>query len=96
MTRRPHTPLLRTLTADAACHGLSVIIQGCDERPWSSATFTGCRLTLNVTLTGGDPTLWLAGLPDADFAIPRYLVADIATPHAGPDGATIEVLLLEE
>lgn len=97
MTRRrdPHAPLLRTLAADAARHGLSMTLRDLAERPWSSATFTGCRLTIAIGIEGGDHAGWLAMLPEADLPVAGRLVADLAVVAADAAGATLEVLLLE-
>jgi hypothetical protein len=98
MTRRPdpHAPLCHALVANARTFHLSLDIAITHERPWSSATFTGCRLTLTLTIGGGDPSSWLASLPEADFALPRRLVADLAVTTATATAATLEVLLLED
>ena len=87
--------LHRALAASAACHGLTVHPVTVHERPWSSATFTGWRLTLDVAIAGGDPGDWLAALPEEDLPVPGRLVADLVVTHAAGARATLAVLLLE-
>lgn len=97
MTRRsdPHATLIRSLADSARACGLTIQPGDIAERPWSSATFTGCRLTIVLAVTGGDPAAWLATLPEMDFTLPRRLVADLVVIAADAIGATLEVLLLE-
>ncbi|CAN5200425.1 hypothetical protein BH10PSE13_BH10PSE13_25360 [soil metagenome] len=55
--------------------------------PWASATFIGARHGITLILRGGDAAVraeaLTAMLPDADFAIPGHIVADLA-----PDAIT--------
>jgi hypothetical protein len=91
----PQHRLHRALVASAACHGLTVRMRTTHERPWSSATFTGCRLTLDLVIAGSDPAHWLAALPEEDLPVPGRLVADLVVTHASAARATLAVLLLE-
>jgi hypothetical protein len=97
MIRRPDPQhrLHRALAASAACHGLTLHPVTAHERPWSSATFTGWRLTLDLAIAGGDPGDWLAALPEEDLPVPGRLVADLAVTHVAAARATLAVLLLE-
>jgi len=56
--------------------------------PWASATFIGARHGIILILQGDDAAVraeaLAAMLPDADFAIPGHIVADI-----GVDGITL-------
>lgn len=87
--------MLRALAASALPCGLTLALDDAAERPWSSATFTGARLTLRLAIAGADPAAWLAALPDADLPVPGRLVADLIVVAATPATATLEVLLLE-
>lgn len=73
---------------------------------WASATFTGMRHVMRVSLTGEDGVRtgqWLASiLPDHEFRIAGHLVADIAVSavHRRAEGTpamtlTIEALTVE-
>lgn len=89
--------ILRALAASALPYGLTLALHDAAERPWSSATFTGARLTLTLGIAGAgaDPAAWLATLPEADLPVPGRLVADLIVVTATPATATLEVLLLE-
>lgn len=58
--------------------GPAVKVAARDALCWASVTFSGARHRLTLTATDS-PELdrWLNALPDADFAIPGQLVADI-------------------
>lgn len=77
------------------------------ERPWASVTFSGTRHTIALAFSGMDAVaageLFIAALPDHEFAIPRQLVADaaiVAVEHtAQPEMrlmVEVELLLLED
>lgn len=77
------------------------------EKAWASITFSGARHTLTLLFAGGTAVeageQFIAALPDHEFAIPGYLVADAAITeadhrlHPAPRLAvTCELLLLEE
>ena len=87
--------ILRALIASARPFGVTPHLADVDERPWSSATFTGARLTITLDLAGADPAAWLAALPEADLPVPGRLVADLVVLAATPATATLEVLLLD-
>jgi len=87
--------ILRALVASARPYGVAPALGDVDERPWSSATFTGSRLTISLDLAGADPAAWLAALPEEDLPVPGRLVADLAVVAATATTATLEVLLLE-
>ena len=76
------------------------------DTSWASATFTGMRHVMRVSLTGEDGVRtgeWLASiLPDHEFHIAGHLVADIAVSavHRRAEGTpamtlTIEALTVE-
>jgi hypothetical protein len=50
------------------------------ERDWASATFAGTRHAMTLRFTGAAAAeageSFIAKLPDHDFSIPRYIVAD--------------------
>lgn len=86
----------RALTASAHRVGLTLDLRDVQETPWSSATFTGTRLTITLAIAGADSAPWLAALPEEDLPVPGHLVADLVVVAATGTGATVEVLLLEK
>jgi hypothetical protein len=77
------------------------------ERPWASVTFSGTRHALTLAFTRAEAVaageVFIAALPEHEFAIPRQLVADaavVAVEHelAPEPKLTVEVelLLLED
>lgn len=77
------------------------------ERGWASVTFSGTRHTLSLVFAGLEAVaageLFIAALPEYEFAIPRQLVADAAVTSAVhallPEprlAVEIELLLLED
>lgn len=91
----PHRRLLRALSASALRNGLSITPCIVAERPWSSATFTGCRLTLDIMVSGDAAAAWLDRLAEEDLPVPGQLVADLCVRHRAAGVACVEVLLLE-
>lgn len=76
--RDPHERLLRCLLALA---GPNACIESAASRPWASATFLGSRHEVALHFSGEDARADMAAmaeqLPEADFAIPGHIVADI-------------------
>lgn len=77
------------------------------ERPWASATFCGSRHTILLAFSGVEGAAagerLIAALPDYEFEVPGYLVADSAVTqvnHAlAPDQkleVEVELLLLQD
>lgn len=77
------------------------------EKAWASVTFAGARHTLMLLFQGENAVeageRFLAELPEHEFAIPGYIVADATITeadhriHPAPRLAvTCELLLLEE
>lgn len=103
MSRGPDacTLISRALAGKAAAAGCAVILAGSDTRRWASATFAGARHVLTVAAQSS-PALddWLAGLPDAEFALRGHLVADLAVTGVSRDGDAVtialEILTVEE
>lgn len=103
MSRGPDaaTLLSRALLASADRAGCPVTLAEADWTRWASATFTGARHRLALSaarsaiLDG-----WIAGLPEAEFALRGHLVADLVVTgiHRTADAATIvlEILTVEE
>jgi hypothetical protein len=102
--RRPWLHLLSAVMEIAGPH--AEMLQH-TERPWASITFTGSRHVITLVFEGlagleaGD--LFIAALPEHEFAVPGQLVADatvIAAEHVLlPEvrlEVEIELLLLEE
>lgn len=103
MSRGPDaaTLLERALLAAAEKAGCPVAVVASDWTRWASATFTGARHSLTLTAPAS-PALdcWLVGLSEAEFALRRYMVADIAVTRMVREGGqamvAIEALTVEE
>lgn len=96
MSRGPDaaTLLRRALErhADAAGCDVSVCVQ--ESTRWASATFTGARHTVALTLRD-DPAsgLWLNGLGEAELPLRGHLVADVVTVSVTRDDGDVSVTL---
>jgi hypothetical protein len=76
------------------------------ETAWASVTFAGARHRLELLFEGAEAVaageLFIAALPDHEFAIPRQLVADVAVMEVDHRldpprlAVSIELLLLED
>lgn len=81
--------------------GPGVIVVTSTATTWASVTFSGARhrLTLDARATPGLDR-WLAGLPEAEFALRGHLVADLAVTGIefsdGRAAVTLEVLTVED
>ncbi len=103
MSRGPDagTQLERALLHGAHAAGIDPVIMAADWTRWASATFTGARHRLTLSASPS-PTLddWLAGLPEAEFALRGHLVADLLVPMRDTGGTfvtfEIEALTVEE
>jgi hypothetical protein len=77
--RTPWMPLLNALLELAG--GKAELLRHA-ERGWASVTFTGTRHDVTLAFGGAEAVaageLFIAALPDHEFAIPRQLVADAA------------------
>lgn len=100
-------PWARLLTALLTLAGPHAEFRQHTERPWASVTFSGTRHTVTLAFDGIDAVergeAYAAALPDHEFAIPGYIVADaavIALEHSqlGSPGLVVEaeLLLLED
>lgn len=103
MSRGPDaaTLLERALLASAEAAGCPVTIAEAELTRWASATFTGARHMLTLAAQASPPlTRWLAALPEAEFALRGYLVADLCVEAVRREGgdvtAMLEVLTVEE
>ena len=77
-----------------------------EEKSWASITFAGARHRIELLFNGAEAVqageLFIAFLPEHEFAIPRQLVADAAVTavdhRLDPPRMTVncELLLLEE
>ena len=76
-TRRPWARLLKAVL-DLAGDRAELVRHV--ERDWTSATFAGTRHAITLSFTGCDAAEagenFIIALPDHQFDIPRYLVAD--------------------
>ena len=101
---RQRTDLLREALLGLA--GGKAAILGHSETPWASVTFAGARHRLELLFEGEDAIeageLFIAMLPEHEFAIPGQLVADAAVTAVDhrlqPQRMQVscELLLLEE
>src|SRR5688572_7607290 len=101
--REPRHRLRAALVALAKGHAA---IFSHDERSWESVTFAGTRHRLELVFEGAAAVeageLFIAFLPEHEFAIPGQLVADAAVTAVGhrlePPRMQVscELLLLEE
>lgn len=100
-------PWARLLQALLALAGPGADFRQHTERPWSSVTFSGTRHTVTLEFNGPDAVergeTYAAALPDHEFAIPGYIVADAAITaleHSQPGFPRLvveaELLLLED
>lgn len=90
----PHARLLKSLECSARNYGVGATFSDFSETPWSSATFTGYRLTTTVTVDG-DAAAWFAALPEEEVSAPGRLVADLAV-RRDAHGTRLELLVLLE
>ena len=102
--RRPWLPLLAAVMELAGANAELVRHR---ERAWASITFSGSRHTMLLAFSGSEAVrageVFIAALPDHEFAIPRQLVADatvVSVEHSVlPQDrliVEIELLLLED
>ena len=96
----PATLLVRALSARAVAAGCPITIAASDWTRWASATFAGARHRLTLAAPAS-PALdaWLATLPEAEFALPGHLVADLVAERIVRTGGTLtaelEILTIE-
>ncbi len=90
--RRPYRPLARSLprrdphgrlmSCIVQIAGEGAVIDAASSRPWASATFNGSRHSIDLRFDAPDAHARAASLaetlPEADFAIPGFIVADLA------------------
>lgn len=86
--------LARALKASAAAAGFTAEVRDVRVRPWSSATFTGERVRLELHV-GCDAASWLTKVREADLPISGWYVADL-TAEAGGGALVVEALLLRD
>jgi hypothetical protein len=93
----PHARLMRALL-DMAGEGSEILRS--TSCPWASATFTGAQHLADLRYTGSqahDRADKLAkGLPEAEFAIPGHIVADLSieSRDLGQDEAHLQLAIL--
>lgn len=98
--------LLRALIARSCVNRDRFLLTEYRSEDWQSLTFVGERHLFRFRLAGPDADLAFerltCGLEDAEFAIPRQIVADVSLggpPERAPDGSIsfgIEALTIEE
>ncbi len=94
MTRRKDIAarLVRTVLGGL---GPDAMLLKADEREWASATFSGARhgidLTIRLAAADAPPPRFLADLPEWEFDLPGEIVADcsvaVGQRERGPTGA---------
>ena len=100
-------PWLQLLSTVMELAGGQVELLRHSERPWASATFSGSRHTIALAFAGSEAVnageVFIAALPEHEFAVPRQIVADAAVVSAEhvlvPEPkltVEIELLLLED
>lgn len=105
-SRRMRRPWLQLIEAVMTLAGGAELVRH-TERGWASVTFSGSRHTMVLAFAGADAVMegevFIAALPEHEFAIPRQLVADatvISAEHTLlPEPklvVEIELLLLED
>ena len=106
-SRQMRRPWLQLIEAVMALAGGGAELVRHTERGWASVTFSGTRHTMVLAFAGVDAVVagevFIAALPEHEFAIPRQLVADatvISAEHTMlPEPklvVEIELLLLED
>jgi hypothetical protein len=91
--------LTRALTLHALAAGVSVTLEHCRSRPWSSATFEGVQLRMSLAATPLAPARrWLATLDEAELPMRGHVAMppaiDAACPRGDVMAATLTVLVL--
>ncbi|MGF1549310.1 MAG: hypothetical protein ACFBQW_02070 [Sphingomonadaceae bacterium] len=100
MAGDPSAALARALLARAGADAALFAIEAAGSEPWASVTFVGARHLLRIRIAGegaGDAAdRFLAGLEEAEFALPGHIVADIgcAARAEGGGGVTLEIAAL--
>lgn len=99
MSRRPDigAQVVRLIEQAAERARCPVATRAATTTAWSSATFSGARHALTLA-AAGSPALdaWIGGLAEADFSLPRHLIADVVVGEVRrvPDHVEIELELL--
>jgi hypothetical protein len=106
LTRPRRHPTDRLRQALRALSGGHAAILSHNEKAWASVTFAGSRHRLELVFDGAEAVeageLFIAFLPEHEFAIPGQLVADAAVTEVDHRlepprlQITCELLLLEE
>lgn len=94
MKRGPDSGQSMTRAIFAAAAAMTVDIVESESWPWASATFTGARHRIRLTLPDTPESRhWLAGLPEHEFTIRGHLVADLVlVEQQHRDGLIVAVL----
>jgi hypothetical protein len=83
LRRDPANQLIEALLALGGRHGT---LLRHEERAWASITFSGCKHSVTFRFDGAAGVqageAFVDALPEHEFAIPRYLVADAAVTAA--------------
>jgi hypothetical protein len=94
-----NTLIERALVESTDAAGCPVTIPASDTRRWASATFVGAQHEIAAENSVQLDT-WLAGLPEAEFALRGHLVADLVVKRVARDGdavsVSLEILTVEE
>ncbi|MGL4314286.1 MAG: hypothetical protein ACRCSO_09885 [Sphingomonas sp.] len=93
--------MIRAIEANARRQAASAVVTRAIAHRWASATFSGMRHEIQVMMTADAAAeAWLAQLPEAEFAVPGHLVADLIVDAIARDAgamiATLSILTVEE
>jgi len=96
-----HDPATALIRAVLTLAGGAAQLEEHRGTAWASATFTGMRHVMRISLAGSDAQRvgeWLAGiLPEHEFTIAGHLVADLAITevHRREEGTAAMMLTIE-
>lgn len=89
--------LVKAVTGSATANILGAAASLVRSRDWSSSLFSGVRLTVEIKASENEAfETWLAGLPEAEFAVRGYFVASADLVERSSETAVVEFLLVEE
>lgn len=89
--------LIKAVTNSASDAVLGAAASLMRSRDWSSSLFSGVRLTVEIQAAENEAfETWLAGLPEAEFAVRGYFVASADLIERSNGKAAVEFLLVEE
>lgn len=93
--------LVRSLRLQADDSAVAIVVRSIASRPWASATFSGTQHQVAIEVPPGvSSDRWIAGLPDAEWAVRGHLVADVVIDRvaisAHDRAVSISILTIED